>query len=108
MMVSAPAKRLVTNVVTELTMTSSSPASSACMAIGLELMLMISASTPSFFNNPFSWTTQIGLAAGFIPVQPILVFSCALVENEAMTMQLMVRTIKKLNSMLRLMYVPFG
>ena len=40
-------------------------------------MPMISASTPSLRNSPFSWTTQIGLAAGFSAAHAILAFSCA-------------------------------
>ena len=81
MIVSAPARRLPTNVVTEVTITSKSPARRACMAMGLELMPMISASTPSFLSSPFSWTTHIGLAAGLSAAHAILVFSCASAEN---------------------------
>jgi len=66
------------------------------MATGLELMLMISALTPSFFNNPFSCTIQIGVASGLIPVQPILAFSCALAESESVIGLLMVSTMTRI------------
>ena len=46
--VSAPAKRELTRVATEVAATSISPASRACRTIGLALMLMISGSTPYF------------------------------------------------------------
>src|ERR1043166_10223237 len=85
MIVSAPASRVPTKVVTDVTMTSRAPASSACMAMGLELMPMISASTPCFRNSPFSCTTHIGLAAGLSAAQAILVFSCASAEENEKT-----------------------
>jgi hypothetical protein len=44
------------------------------MAMGLELIPMISASTPYFLSSPFSWITHIGLAAGLSAAQAILVF----------------------------------
>jgi len=54
MTTSALASREVTSVVTEVPITSSSPASIACSAIVLALTLMISAFTPCFFIRPFS------------------------------------------------------
>jgi hypothetical protein len=58
------------------------------MAMGLELMPMISASTPSFLSSPFSWTTHIGLAAGLSAAHAILVFSCPRAEKVGKTKKL--------------------
>jgi hypothetical protein len=54
MITSAPVKRAFTSVVTDVTITSSSPAIIACSAIGLALTEMNSALTPCFFSKPFS------------------------------------------------------
>ncbi len=67
--VSAPARRELTSVVTEIAETSISPASSACRTMGLALMLMISGSTPYFCSSFFSCSTQIAALAGLAPAQ---------------------------------------
>ncbi len=81
----APAIRELTKVVTEVTMTSSSPASSAYSAVGLLVILMTSPARPFFLSKPFSWTTQMGLLAGLSPAQAMRIFSCAAARTGAKT-----------------------
>src|SRR5215469_14471471 len=80
MTMSAPAKRELTSVPTEVEQTSISPARSACETMGLALMLMISASRPCFCNNFFSCIIQIALLAGLTPAQAMRILSWALIK----------------------------
>ena len=75
--VSAPAKRELTSVATEVAATSISPASKVCKTIGLALMAMISGSTPYFCSNFFSCSTQTAALAGLAPDQAMRIFSWA-------------------------------
>src|SRR6266545_5732905 len=75
--VSAPAKRELTSVATDVAETSISPANRACKTIGLALMLMISGSTAYFCSNFFSCSTHTAALAGLAPAQAMRILSCA-------------------------------
>ena len=75
--VSAPARRELTSVVTEIAETSISPASKVCRTMGLALMAMISGSTPYFCRSFFSWSTQMPALAGLAPAQAMRMRSWA-------------------------------
>ena len=72
--VSAPAKRELTSVATDVAATSISPANKACNTIGLALMATISGSTPYFCSNRFSCSTQTAALAGLAPDQAMRIF----------------------------------
>ncbi len=78
MTVSAPARRELVSVVTEMLAASISLARRVCSTVGLALMEMISGVTPSLCRSFLSSITQIGLLVGLKPAHASLSLSCAL------------------------------